>query len=591
VTPSRDISRRRFIQVSTAAAAALVARRKPWETSPGRGRPAAGYYFLEPDSTFFSTASTEYAASYNTASDGDLWPSAWADDDNIYAGNGDGTGFSNPTSSDIVVNRLSGRPETGITGTSLSSGDAVANIWASPSEYNRKPTGMVAVDGDHDGRDELYIAVQDLRYSPGAQAFNDAPNASISRSPDYGLSWQKTSQPMFTDHVFTTIFFLDFGQSQRHARVLGPYGAAYVYAYGLDNNWRDSYSNTVASPTDLYLARAPRGSIQDRASWEFFTGNGPANRPRWGRDINARAAVLHDARRIYPRLFTNNGPTQVSVVSQGGVVYNAPLDRYIYTSWAEYTFEFYEAPAPWGPWRLFMTKDAGGYPWYGTPTITASCPGPKNGGYATTVPSKFISDDGKDMWAQSNWWVNDGCGSANYCFSLRKFRVAPYGTTTPRNPPSSADNLARTGAGVNTIEKSAHYGHGSYYNNGVKDESEDSFDGSPKPLDFWGYTFDREYYFDRVVYTTGRMYHDGGWFRSGLRAQVRRQFQWVDVDELSMTPPYPYDDTAGPHNSYTLRFKPVAGDGIRILGVPGGEHNFTSIGELELYYGPAPGAP
>lgn len=592
-----DSSRRAFLRRSaTAGAGALfipllprgaAARAAAVSASPLRAaQPAAGgeSYFLEPDSTFFSTAFAQYAASYSTQSNGDLWPSCWADDDNIYAANGDGTGFSNPSFADTVVNRIEGTPETGITGQSLSSGAEVANVWGDPSQYNRKPTGMVAVDGDGDGRDELYIAVQDLRYSPGAQAFNDVPNASISRSTDYGVTWQKTTAPMFTDHVFTTVFFLDFGKSQDHASVLGPDGSRYVYAYGLDGNWRDSYSDTVPSPADLYLGRVPRGSIQDRSAWEFYAGAGPSGQPRWTPDITGKVAVLHDSRRIYPTLFCNNGPKDLSVISQGCVVYNAPLNRYLYTSWTEYTFEFYEAPQPWGPWRLFMTKDAGGYPWYGMPTSSGTCPGPKNGGYAATIPSKFISADGQEMWFQSNWFVGNGCGTANYDFSLRKFRAHPYRRTIPVNRADSASNLAMTGAGVTPIEKSAHFGHGNYYNDGNTTESEDSFDCSFKPFDFWGYTFDQEYHINKVEYTTGNMFYDGGWFSSDLTVQIRRNFEWVDVNHLTIDPPYPYDSSAGSNKTYTLTFAPTTGDGVRIFGKPGGSHNFTSIAELSVYY-------
>jgi hypothetical protein len=39
-------------------------------------------------------------------------------------------------------------------------------------------------------------------------------------------------------------------------------------------------------------------------------------------------------------------------------------------------------------------------------------------------------------------------------------------------------------------------------------------------------------------------------------------------------------------------FTPTSGDGVRIIGVPGGTKTFTSIGELEAYYsGGASGAP
>jgi hypothetical protein len=586
--PRSRPTRRAFLQASGLAGTGLLllpscgSAARPHEPAVPKATLGAGSsYVLEPESDFFSTAASAYTSTVSSASDGDLWPSAWADDDHIYAANGDGTGFSNPEEADVVVNRISGTPATGIKGVSLASGAAVADVWGDPSQYNRKPTGMLAVDGNGDGRDELYLAVQDLRYSPSADAFNDAPNASISVSPDHGRTWVKTPAPMFTDHVFTTIFFLDFGRSQSGSRVLGSQAERYVYAYGLDGNWRDSYSHTAPSPSDLYLARVPKSSITDRTAWEFYAGTDRLRRPRWTADLGGRVAVLHDARTIYPNLFTDNGPKNLTVISQGGVVYNAPLRRYLYTSWTEYTFEFYEAPQPWGPWKLFMTKDSGCYPWFGP---GATCGGPKNGGYGATIPSKFISADGQDMWVQSNWFVDAACGTTNYNFSLRPLRLHVRRASAPSNRPDRHDNLARTGVGVTTIEKSAHYGHGSYYNDGILDKSEDSYDGSYKDLDFWGYTWDRNYLLDEVRYTTGTMFPDGGWFASGLTVQVRKGSRWSDVSGLESTPPYPYDSSAGPHHTYTLTFNPVVGDGLRVFGVPGGDHNFTSIGELAVYF-------
>lgn len=128
--------------------------------------------------------------------------------------------------------------------------------------------------------------------------------------------------------------------------VLGADGPKYVYAYGLDNNWRDSVAGSVPDPQDLYLARAPINAIQDVSKWQFFSGS--ASSPAWTADIKARRSILHDTRREYPGDQTADG---FSVLSQGSVVYNAPLKRYIYTSWTDYTFDFYEAPQPGAPSR------------------------------------------------------------------------------------------------------------------------------------------------------------------------------------------------------------------------------------------------
>ena len=239
-----------------------------------------------------------------------------------------------------------------------------------------------------------------------------------------------------------------------------------------------------------------------------------------------------------------------------------------------------------GPWQLFFRHDAGGYPWFGA---GASCAGPKNGGYGTTIPSKFISADGRGMWLQTNWWVSNACGASDYNFNLRKMTLAPYRPTVPANRPDPARNLARTVPGVVPTEKSAHYGHWQYYNDGDTTLSEDSWDNSRKAVDWWGYLFEQALWMDRVVYTTGTMFPDGGWFASGLTVQVRQQgsakhSRWVDVTGLQVSPAYPDDSSAGNTTSYTFRFDRTWGDGIRIIGTPGGTSTFTSIAELAVYH-------
>jgi hypothetical protein len=478
-----------------------------------------------------------------------------------------------------VANRISGTPETGITGVRLANGSNIAPVWTSGT-YNRKPTGIIAVDGDGDGKDELYLAVQDLNNGPTTngeptgQAFNDVPAASISRSTDYGLTWTPTESPMFTDYKFTTVFFLDFGQSNGNAKVLGEDGANYVYAYGLDNNWRDSVNNAVPDPQDVYLARAPIDSIQNISAWQFFSGSSSA--PAWSHSINDRRSVLHDARREYPGGTTTDG---FSVISQGSVVYNAAIDRYIYTSWSDYSFEFYEAPQPWGPFTLFLHRDFGVTPWFGLNTST-----PKNGGYATTIPSKFISEDGMSAWLQSNWFVGAAEGSeTNYCFSLRPVSFVPYQSSYPFNSPGEM-NLAMA-EGTVPVDKASHYGQIEYLNDGQL-ASEDSWDGSQKNLDRWGFTWSVEYSFNRVVYTTGAAFPDGGWFESDLVVQVRKNFEWVEASGLQVDPAYPYDSSAVPKRVYTFTFDKEVADGVQIIGVPGGTGNvsFTSFAELEVYY-------
>src|SRR5450759_386547 len=93
-----------------------------------------------PPSTFFATAAEESYSTYQMIGDGDLWPSCWADDGNLYTANGDGTAFSGSSKRfDMAVSRISGRPPH-LSGITLATN--VGTNW-SGTEYNRKPTGMI----------------------------------------------------------------------------------------------------------------------------------------------------------------------------------------------------------------------------------------------------------------------------------------------------------------------------------------------------------------------------------------------------------------------------------------------------------------
>ncbi|WP_265444433.1 DUF4185 domain-containing protein [Flexivirga meconopsidis] len=321
------------------------------------------------------------APTVRAGADGDLWPNCWGSDDQLYAAYGDGRGFGF-TASDIGVTRISGTPAKGLRGVNLAQGDQIGQVW-SGTGYTRKPTGMACVAG------KKYLAVQDLAYD-----FNRAPAATIASSADgINWSWDRTA-PMFSGGVFTTVMFLDYGKDYRDAL------DGYVYAYGIDGNWRDSYSDVVPDPTSLYLARVPRDAVQERSKWQFYQGLS-GSQPQWTTNIEEKRPVLTDTRR---------SPLGHSVISQGGVTYLPKSKQYVYTSWTENTFEFYAAPTPWGPFRHTNSVDFGPYPW------TAQ----RFGGYGLSLPSKFLAPDERSAWLQSNVCPCAPAGMADYDFSLRR---------------------------------------------------------------------------------------------------------------------------------------------------------------------------
>jgi hypothetical protein len=533
------------------------------DVAAGSGAPVEGTVYLaatdstEPsDHDFFSTVAVDDKDFVSLPSLGDLWVNCWSDDDAVYTASGDGTGFG-VALGDIVVSRVDGRPDDvhdPLQGTSLAVGAAVGPIWSGLA-YTHKPTGMLCVNG------EFYLAVQDLR----SLSFSDAPAATIVHSTDKGRTWSWDPRaPMFSGSVFTTIMFADFGKDNEHA----PDG--FAYAYGLDDNWSSVYSSRPPQ-TKLYLARVPNAHVQDRSRWEFFSGLDAQGAPTWTAAIEKRAPVLEDPQHLYETPIDPNLKRQnMTTMSQGGVVYNAALKRYIYSTWTMYTYEFYEAPQPWGPWTHFFSKDFGAFPW----TADAA------GGYGTSLPSKFISEDGRSMWMHSNVWE---AGVIHYQYSLREVRVTPYEASTPSNE-RSADALSTAEYGAVPLRRSAHSGHVEYLNDAVlANQSLESWTGDRKTTDYWGYTWPHVIHVNKVRYTTGAVRLDGGWFED-LTVQVRRGKDWVAVSGLTVAPAYAHDASVLGNRTFTLSFDAADTDGVRIFGRPGGSQYFTSTAELGVYY-------
>jgi len=306
---------------------------------------------------------------------GDLWPCAWGDDGKLYTANGDGFGFGR-VFAEVVFNVIEGTEPPNLIGRSPTRawGPHIAHKWG-PEEWkvSRKPTGLTCVDGD------LYLFFQNLKNAFAWNPFGDAPHASISVSHDHGETWEyDASAPMFTDHVFTTGWFLDFGQCNEHAI------DDYVYVYGLDYNWRFSPG---FEQTKMYLARVPSDQIRDRAAWEFYVGmNG--REAQWSYDIHTRVPVLED-----DTLYHGD----YSGIAQGSVVYLPQHNRYLYSTRAVYEWIFYEAPEPWGPWtKAAVVEWTGGW----TPEFHA--------GYPAIMTSRLIDEDNLGGWIisslSSSWY-------------------------------------------------------------------------------------------------------------------------------------------------------------------------------------------
>lgn len=122
-------------------------------------------------------------------------------------------------------------------------------------------------------------------------------------------------------------------------------------------------------------------------------------------------------------------------------------------------------------------------------------------------------------------------------------------------------------------------------NNGEPGENNDSRDEFYKEEDYWGYLWPEPLTMDHVVYFTGDMLWDGGWF-TDLNVQYTKDgTTWLEVP-TEITPDYEFTNQREGKEDYArydMRIPVLRGTGVRIYGTPGGVATFTSIAELEVY--------
>jgi glucose/arabinose dehydrogenase len=101
--------------------------------------------------------------------------------------------------------------------------------------------------------------------------------------------------------------------------------------------------------------------------------------------------------------------------------------------------------------------------------------------------------------------------------------------------------------------------------------------------------------FERFVgidFTSGVVAPEGGWFetlavevRVGTPCPLQCGCEWQCVEELAIEPAYPMGASAplgSDFTTYRMRFAPIAGDAIRVRGVPGGTIGYVSSSELRI---------
>jgi glucose/arabinose dehydrogenase/PKD repeat protein len=96
-----------------------------------------------------------------------------------------------------------------------------------------------------------------------------------------------------------------------------------------------------------------------------------------------------------------------------------------------------------------------------------------------------------------------------------------------------------------------------------------------------GYGWRGVYTFARLVFQEGAVLPEGGFFDS-LKVEVRRNGRWLPVNGLRSRPGYAGSNDVS-WETFVFDFEPTAGDGIRLVGRPGGIARFISVAELEVW--------
>ena len=319
---------------------------------------------------------------------GDMWPITWAADDNLYAGAGDNDpsarikGLAGPMWSPMNFWRINEKKTP----------ELVDNWPIDPRIYCQKPqvdpkngikpAGLLSVNGT------LYFAVENMNYGENP-VFNRQRNVNawIITSVDYGRSWNRdaTTQNFFTGRL-SSPHFIQFGRDYAGSR------DEYVYATvpGADDG--NSY---WCNGDYLLLGRVHKDAILRRDRWEFYAGLDKAQMPIWtGNDSSAVAIFRY-------KNFTG----------ENHVAYNKGIRRYLMGNYAFYgkdgeprpyhtepqrvytsQLTLFEAPEPWGPWKLFYNDALWGV-----------------GDYQPNFPTKWMSEDGRKLTMISSGNNEDYC--------------------------------------------------------------------------------------------------------------------------------------------------------------------------------------
>jgi hypothetical protein len=345
---------------------------------------------------------------------GDILPTPWGDDDNLYTLMDDG-GANVPLAGGLWRNsfaQITGGPlkpnfkRIGVSPPPATWSQIHKNraLWTGPlGPYYS--TGFAVVN-------HVFYATQVHDWQWGANGpFQGL--AGIAYSTDHGAHWR------FPGKAFPgatgNLNWVQWGRAS-----LAPDG--YVYAIASEREFN-------ASSLILGRSRADIADMTDPAKWQWASGwkAVPSPFPNWSSSIAQATPILTWANHLtYPRM-----------------AYDQGLHRYLLS------FTYSYAPTPPGLWRNgeeLVVLDAP-HPWGPFSFVTrGSYFGPSNG-YDPAFPVKWISQNGQDLWMI--WSANfDGCAkglmcSASYGFNRQRMHLIPATSATRKTRAALASRAGK----------------------------------------------------------------------------------------------------------------------------------------------------
>ncbi len=273
---------------------------------------------------------------------GDTADPFWADDDNLYHFTCDGRGFGKQERN-VCFNKLTGTDLLRLQGELVNSMDEYGKAGATETDgATWKVCGQECIDG------VFYTFV--VRNIYGDKSHDPLMrqtsfNASLIKSRDHGLTWTRSAKenydsPMWPGTRFGAPCFIHYGKDG--GQVAHDHADEFVYALSNNGFWNGG--------DDFILARARRVNLPKlkAADWTYYTGGDGLVESSWASDLTRAKPIL----------------SQPAKLGWTAPVFIAAVNRYLLVSWYVtptlkkwfepdlVTYDFYEAPHPWGPWTF-----------------------------------------------------------------------------------------------------------------------------------------------------------------------------------------------------------------------------------------------